>query len=895
MTGAFRRIRAYGGHFALLAALVMIAAVLLTAMPRIANRLSDGDLRSDLAGLPWNARDVVYQTTPSSDRLGGGVVVGSGELDRLQAALPPEVRRLIGDRWYSANADGWLGPADTRAVSPINFQLRAVSGAQEAVRVVDGRWPQPQRNNDAVEMVVSSATAEALGIRVGSRWVMIPPDDAGPLLLDNATFELIVVGVFEPVNASDEIWEPSPLVAEPLPPLQDGDPWDVAALTGEDSFTGLAATGWPVKESWRFRTVPERLTADQVQPTLQALLKSSRTLPPGLTIVTGLDNQLEAFADSVRTVRALAAVVIAGVFAALVGLIMLAVRLAGDNRRAEFGLLRARGGSNIAVAGRSLAESALVVPVGALVGWAVGIAVPGRAASTGWLVVLAATGTALALPLAAVLHRSSGMRRQDVVSVKPSLRRRTAEVSVLVLAALAVYLLHQRGLPADGTVDPFLVSTPVLLAIAAAVLAVRIYPWPLRLIGRVAARTRGAVLFLGAARAGRAAAATVPIIVLVVATATAAFCAVVARGIGDAREKAAAHAIPADALLTAEGFAADTADELAAVPGVRAVASMTRVQVPWLATADGTKLGQSAVQVLVIDGPALARVVAESGAQVELPTALTDTADRSEPLPALVSPEVGDDVPDTAFVLIQGRQYEFRVAAVVDAFPTLALDSRRFVVLPRQALPEAADAVMVPTGFLIAASGVDPAVLRTVGDNGQRRWLTAGPTPREPVRDSTVSLRADYRAQLDRGGHSGLLSFIFVTGSVGGAVSGLLAVAFVVLSGARSRGRLLSRLRTLGLSVGQWRVLLSYELAPVVGVALLTGALVGVLLPVALAPVLQLSTITGGMPVPARIDPAISGVVVLLGALAVGTAIVVETMINRRLRLGEVLRLGEEN
>lgn len=116
-----------------------------------------------------------------------------------------------------------------------------------------------------------------------------------------------------------------------------------------------------------------------------------------------------------------------------------------------------------------------------------------------------------------------------------------------------------------------------------------------------------------------------------------------------------------------------------------------------------------------------------------------------------------------------------------------------------------------------------------------------------------------------------------------------------MLAGARARGQVLSRLRTLGLSRRQWRALLLVELTPLVAVALLTGAVTGALLPLLLTPVLGLTAFTGGTPVRVAFSPGLVGAVLVVGAVALALAVTVETLNNRRLRLGEVLRLGEES
>ncbi|WP_238455265.1 hypothetical protein [Micromonospora sp. ATA51] len=139
-------------------------------------------------------------------------------------------------------------------------------------------------------------------------------------------------------------------------------------------------------------------------------------------------------------------------------------------------------------------------------------------------------------------------------------------MSLLGVAVLGAFLLRRRGLTLGGSVDPLLVSVPVLVAIAAALLALRAYPWPLRLLSRAAARARGSVAFLGTARAGRAA-ATAPLVVVVLAVATAAFCGVVAAGIEAGRDRAASRAVPGDVLVDGERFAPDTTAALAGLPG----------------------------------------------------------------------------------------------------------------------------------------------------------------------------------------------------------------------------------------------------------------------------------------------------------------------------------------
>ncbi|GAA4939220.1 hypothetical protein GCM10023238_01130 [Streptomyces heliomycini] len=198
--------------------------------------------------------------------------------------------------------------------------------------------------------------------------------------------------------------------------------------------------------------------------------------------------------------------------------LLMAGGLAADRRRGELTLLRARGGSLRGVAGRLLAETAVVAvprgrprPGGPPTSRS---ATPGRGTPWPPRARVALLGC-LALPLRALAaHRSVRVHgaREDVASARTSRRRTVVEVTLLVLAVGAVVALRTRGTSdgtADGTTDSgdHLVSlAPVLVGTIAAFVLVRLYPLPLRGLARPARRLRGAVGHLSLARAGRASA-----------------------------------------------------------------------------------------------------------------------------------------------------------------------------------------------------------------------------------------------------------------------------------------------------------------------------------------------------------------------------------------------------
>ncbi|MFI2650335.1 FtsX-like permease family protein [Micromonospora fulviviridis] len=906
-SGAPRRVRAYGGHFLLLAVLTLVTALLITAVPRVADRLTGQGLREHVAAQPVARRDLTYTTEQevlprTASRI---AATRAAELATVEARMPPAVRQTIGERWYAAQTgfSRLTGKTLSADKGLIDLSLRTMTGLPEAATLVDGRWPAGGRDaGDAIEVALADTVAGPLGIRAGNTFALsILDQDGNPVRRRTLT----LVGVFRPTDPHAGIWDALPSMLRIAAPTSDGQPFLTVGYTSEAGFDGAATSGWPVSFAWRYRVSPDRVAPAQLTALVDGLAALERTRPAGLTLTQGVDIPLRQFAQSLAAARTLLAVIAAGLLATLAGLILLAARLAARRRQGEYALLRARGGATAAVLGRGLAESLLVLPVAAGVGWLLGGLLPGGGTELRW-VLLAALLATLVPPLTALTAGRGGGGRTDLVGARSPAVRLTVEATVLAVAALGAFLLRRRGLTLDGSVDPLLVSVPVLLAVAAALVALRAYPWPLRLLSRAAARARGSVAFLGTARAGRAA-TTGPLVVVVLAVATAAFCGVVAAGIENGRDRAAARAVPGDVRVDGERFAPDTTDALAALPGVRAVTPLLVEpgQRPYADQA-GRFGGIGETRVVLVDIARFTEVARRAGVPVTVPDPLRATTDGTTPLPALVSPALAGEFVDAgladaagrhpAWLDVQGNRLPMRTTATVEEFPLVDRDVTRFVVLPWPALPADALHPLVPTGFLLAGDRVDPAAVARVVGEGQQRYqragtVTGGERPRQP----TVTTRSAVRAELGGSGVNGLLVFGFTIGAVGGGVLGLLALAFAVLAGARGRGQVLSRLRTMGLSRRQWRGLLLVELTPLVLVSVLTGAVVGALLPVLLTPVLGLPAFTGGMAVRARFEPGLVAGVLGLAVLALGFAVAVEALNNRRMRLGEVLRLGEES
>jgi putative ABC transport system permease protein len=197
-------------------------------------------------------------------------------------------------------------------------------------------------------------------------------------------------------------------------------------------------------------------------------------------------------------------------------------------------------------------------------------------------------------------------------------------------------------------------------------------------------------------------------------------------------------------------------------------------------------------------------------------------------------------------------------------------------VVPRQALADPGPA----SELLIAGADVDPDAVRAA---------VASTTPSGALRLSSIE---QARADLEASGFNAGLTAVFVAGTLAGAIGAVVALLLLVILQAARRGRTVSVLRTLGLSDRQARALLLAELLPPVAVAIGIGGATGAALPLLLAPSLGLDAFTAGVPPPVTVGPTTllvsAGLLVTLAA----TAVAAGDLVNRRLGLGNLLRVG---
>ncbi|MFI9598280.1 ABC transporter permease [Streptomyces sp. NPDC052043] len=845
------RLRTAPGAAAALALLVALTACLAAAFPRALDRYEDAGLvRAVDRATPNRTTLQVYAPQPG---------LQFTQREREQALRPPVMGRqqaaVLGavERPLAADpgqsAYGVLTGKDLIVPDPwvprpyglpATMRLVAQSGLAAHSSVRTGRLPRANGEVTAataeVEGAVTAETAKSLHIEVGSV-VHVPGVSRSPLAVR-------ITGILTPREPDGAYWATQPLTRTPaLVPSDPADPqsrryWYFALLLPPEAAPAMLGTdGQPVRY-WQVAPDTRALHAHDLDGLNSAVaaLKSGPGLgqvrtatDPAAQVNTDLDDVLVSYGRLRSGIGPLVAVAAFGSATVAAVVLLMAGGLAADRRRSELTLLRARGASLTGLAGRLLAETAVVaVPAGALGLGAALLAVPEGRLSHAVLAAAAVTAVACAaLPVRAlVAHRAVRVHgpRKDAVSVRPSRRRTVAELTLLVIAAGAVEALRRHGVSgpsedAGASGDQLVSLAPVLVGVIAALVLVRLYPLPLRWLMRPAGRLRGAVGHLSLARAGRSSASAVlPLLALLTALTTAAFGGSVLAGVAGARDEAALLAVGADARVEDTALPADLADRVRRTPGVR---ELTEVSVDSQAKA-GT--GLTRLTLAGVDPASYASLARSTGLGAFPEQQVRRPAGGSRaPLPALASPSLAESYGTKPFAVTLGDGTEVTVRIVAVRERTPAVLGSGFLVVDRAGLNR--EAARTNTLLLTGGHLDGGALRRTVG------------------KSVSLHLRSEERAQyVDSPLQSGA-ERVYAVAVAAGAGYAVLALLLALLRAAPERAALLARLRTMGLTRAQGRRLLVLESLPQALLAAAGGALTGWATVLLLSPGVDLTAI----------------------------------------------------
>ncbi|MFF7181544.1 FtsX-like permease family protein [Streptomyces sp. NPDC008121] len=884
------RLRTAPGAACAFALLVLVTAFLAAALPRAVERYETEGLRHDIgAAAP---RDTVLDITsaPPSLELSArarAAEMGPGPLARKRAALErllPAPLRIDGTQ--SAHGvrttkrvtglDPWL-PRPSGL--PPEFVLTTMTDLDKRATLQAGRLPSRAEAATGSEAAVTAATAKALRLKVGSVLHV-------PALFSPTPLAVTITGIVEPLRPQGSYWSVEPLLRTPAYTVKPNPSetlyyWQAALLLPPSAGPVLLASTGEPEPFWRFAPSAGHLHA-QDEPRLSGAIASLSGGPdlvrvrgaigPTGAVTTHLDDVVDSYRSMRDAIAPVVTVAMFGIAAVATAVIVMTSGLVTARRRAELGLLRSRGASLTGIGGRLLGEtSVLALPAAGLGLLSATLALPvarplPSLAAAGAVALLAC----LALPLRAVFaHRRPLTHggREDLVDARPSRGRTVAELTLLVLAVAAVAALRRRG--TDDAGDHLVSAAPVLVALIAALVLVRLHPLPLRWAARPARRLRGAVGFLSLARAGRSSATgALPLLALLVALTTAAFGGSVLAGVADARDRAALLETGADARVAgpveAAPVPAGLARKVRGVPGVRDVAP---VQVEYgVALPAGS--GRSALRTLSttmvgVEPGSYTRLARQTGfgpfpADLLRSTGTGGSTDAARVLPAIASPGVAERLgarPQDLFT-VAGR-FKVRIVAVRAITP--ALTGADFLLVNAADLTRRAD-----TALLVTGASLDGAALRAV---------VAAETDGFTTRLQTEHRAAYVDSPMQSGAEQIYLAAI-------GAGAGY-AVLLSLLQSSPERAALLARLRTMGLTRRQGRRLLGLEALPQALLAAVGGILVGWATILLLAPGVDLVRLalaaTPGLvtldSAPLRADPwslalPAAGVVLLAGAAA---------------------------
>jgi putative ABC transport system permease protein len=845
--------------------------------------------------------------------------------------------------WVSLTTGASLVQSTLPAVGGdrVNLELSVRQPLNQHMRLLAGRFPAapgppsaPPRGSrpfffgpgsllyyPLLQVVVTRQTADALGLRVGSKIRV-----AGPLALaaNSGAVTFQVSGIVVPDDPHAAFWTTDAAVLAPTlenPASMSPPPnWVGGVMAGSAEAVAVQQDFGPggLTMQWGFPLALGSVTGQQARPLSDALTSLSAQTPQlsgdvapvsaTLSVSSGLLPALAAYFVTEQSVDALLWLLWVSLAVTGVAVLLLTARMVALRRSAELTVVRARGASlwQLALAaGR--AAAAVCVPaaaIGAVLGILAvsGAGAPGAGAADVWwplaaILAVAICGPAVIaawqhrLPRRRPVHAAGGGQRQPRARV-----RLVTELTLAAAAVAGIVVFRQQGTAPGAGVNLYTSAAPVLVAVPVVIMVMRIYPLVLRGLLRVFARSPGAPAFLGLARAVRSALTpALPAFALVLALTVAAFAGMVRDAVtnGDAAAswKAAGADVTVSGLPGFPGFSVppDAVRALATVPGVTHAARAWSAN--WV-SAEDTQL-----TVIVVDPASYAALVAAadgyprfSAGQLAAPRA------PGAAQPVLASPQAAMALgrrPVSISTLAAEQPVTIRVAGTVAATPAWPAGGM-FVIMPFAALHSTATPPVPAsvTEVLLTGPGIDRARLNAV----MRAVLPPGGGA---IFRSDV-LASMAAAPLQHGAFT-LLTLSVVLAAVLG-----IAVMFLELAlGAADRQATLARLATMGLGERQRARIVAVEVLPAVIAAGLATWACALVLPRVVGPAINLSVFTSTpLSVPlapgvsfsatAPLNPDVASLVLPLAGLVVlaGLALGIEIRSGRRKRVTAALRVG---
>ena len=927
-----RRLRGEVGVALIIFLLVAATAFLFGAGPRLFNQAADASLRDTVGGGTEPQRNVqfsILSEEPSDQPL----VDARNQGDGLDARLPESLRGLVRGRAVAITSVRFSVEVPLRWVNSF-ISLGYLEGLTDAIELKEGRLPEstgqlfppaaygvpgegePQETIPRVEIALSDKTADELGVELGDV-VPVRADGSDPMFPTFQAFaqplraEMEVVGIFRVSDPDADAWYGDRSMQLVRFAGDEDNPQAYATgLVAPTALADLVPSSLPFRYDWRFLVDPDRLDAGRVDGLLADVQRlSSQFLTSSIPSATGLDPVLltglvpllrsyqgqRLASEAVLSVAAIGPLVLAAGAVGMVGVLLV------SRRRATLALTRDRGATGLLLLGAELWEATLLVGSAAILGLlAAVLVVPGRASVASNILALAVAGAAIGALVAATWPAArtqlGHLHAEQAPVVGTSPRRLVLEGTAVFLAVGGIWLLRQRGLTIGGAeevrFDPFLAATPALAGVAMGIVAMRLYPFPIRALGWLAARRRDLVPVLGLRTVGRhPAAANLPLLVLLLTAAFGSFASVVTSTVDRGQMTASWQNLGADYRIARVGGGPVTrVVDPSVVDGVEAVAAGYLDPVAGFRSEPNQR---SFITLYALDPAAYDTVIAGSPISVDWPSEMTAGASAGEgigtpanPIPAIITrrlPAASQPLqPGSTFqVVVAGQLLSFVDVEERDAFPGLP-GTTTFVVAPFDLLQRA-----------YVTTTLQPTLLMVRGPAGIGDALTA--TTRQQLPSAAVDSRHAAFQALQDAPLVAAVSIGFRVALLASAAYLALAVLAALTLTAAQRTRDLAFLRTLGVSARQALQLTLMEHGPPVVIALVPGVVLGIVVAFLLGPALGLSAFAG---TDAALDLAIDwrAITFLAGGLLalVLAAIGVSTWMARRAQATDALRIGDD-
>jgi FtsX-like permease family len=530
----------------ILAVGILVAATLLASAPIYARAMND-------LGVTFSIRDTL------EDDPGIRVIFLETELstDEGEANIRSFEER-IDERL------GWFRDSQTRIVASSNFRIdlgdeplsdtaprgRAYSlqGWESHVQIIEGALPAAVGPDEPLQVALHERGAEIAGLSVGDSFRLverfdncqraIPQDEPPPppppcfqTATASYSFPAVLTAIVGAIDEDDPFWFPSYRTYFVSPGAMVPNTGVVVQMfMPEESLLEGIGGRFPTytgRVTWNVTAEPELINSSNFERARDDILGLHGELrEAGGVAFSGLTSTLAGFSRSQNFQQVPLTILlleIAGIALFYTGLV---ASIVVERQADEIALLRGRGASVWQILGIYLTEGltlgipvALAAPFVAAAATSLlgltpifddvsgGALLPTRVVpmAFAWSAVgvLLSIGTILA-PALIVARRGSLAQKRAISRPGPSIiQRYYLDFALVVLAALMLWELNQRGSVFEPsstggvTSDPILLASPALIIAAAAAMIVRFYPMVLRLFAGVVTRISGVTLSMG--------------------------------------------------------------------------------------------------------------------------------------------------------------------------------------------------------------------------------------------------------------------------------------------------------------------------------------------------------------------------------------------------------------